>query len=86
MNIFRRAVMLRSVKRSGRPSHSADMRIEIGDTTASLVYGENAGFVLNLNLMHVGTFLTRACVHIRDGHTWLSPDESTKHPWSCLYE
>lgn len=78
MNIFRRAVMVRSVKRYGRPSHSADMRIEIGDTTASLVYGENAGFVLNL--MHVGTFRTR--VNIRNGHTWLSLDESAKHTWS----
>lgn len=79
MNIFRRAVMLRSVKRYGRPSHSADMRIEIGDTTVSLVYGENAGFVLNL--MHIGIFPTR--VHIRDGHTGLSLDESAKHTWSC---
>lgn len=46
MNIFRGAVTLRSVKRYGRPSHSADMRIEIGDTTVSLVYGENAGLYL----------------------------------------
>lgn len=78
MNIFRRAVMVRSVKRNGRPSHSADMRIEIGNTMVLLVYGENAGFVLNL--MHTGLFTTR--VSIRGGHTWLSLDESAKHTWS----
>lgn len=79
MNVFRSAVMIRSVKCNGRPSHSADMRIEIGNTIVSLIYGEDADPALNLIL--VDLFITQ--VYIRSGYIWLSLGESTKHTWSC---
>jgi len=79
MNIFRNAVMIRSVKCNGRPSHSADMRIAIGDMMVSLIYGEDVEFVPTLIYRSV----SYARVRIRSGYTWLSLDESAKHTWSC---
>jgi len=80
MNISRVAAGPRSFNKRVRPEYFMDACIIV---ELNYVAFQTRSF--NMTVISMGSPRSRQ-VSIWGGSKWLSLDESTKHPWSCLYE
>lgn len=80
MNISRVAAGSRSFNKRVGPEYFMDVRI-----TVELNYVAFQTRAFNMTVISMGPPLSRQA-SIWGGFKWLSLGESTKHPWSCLYE